>query len=330
MHLSVIIPVHDGGEELAQCLRALAASSRPADEVIVVDDASSDRSGETARELGARVVALAGHPRGPAGARNCGAAAAQGDVILFLDADVAVHPDTLAKITKLLDEEPEVSAVFGSYDAQPPGRTTVSLYKNLLHHYTHQQAQREASTFWAGCGAIRAVAFEEVGGFDERYNRPSIEDIELGVRLRKAGRRIALAPDIQVTHLKRWTFTGLLRSDIRDRAIPWCQLILREHDLPNDLNLDTRSRLSALAVWTALLSLLGGIWFPWVLTLAALSLAALVCLQAGLYRLFVRQGGIAFAPGAIGLHAFYFLYSSLTFVLVAGMTIRNRQFLSRS
>ena len=64
----------------------------------------------------------------------------------------------------------------------------LSQYKNLVHHFYHHRGKREASTFWSGCGAVRKQAFLDAGGFDvERYTRPSIEDIELGYRLIKAG-----------------------------------------------------------------------------------------------------------------------------------------------
>ena len=81
----------------------------------------------------------------------------------------------------------------------------VSQYRNLLHHFVHQEGNPEASTFWAGCGAVRRAAFDAVAGYDEaRFRRPSIEDIELGYRLRRAGYRIRLDRDLQCTHLKRW------------------------------------------------------------------------------------------------------------------------------
>jgi GT2 family glycosyltransferase len=316
--LSVIIPVHNGGDDLRRCLDALAASTRPPDEVIVVDDASSDGSGDLARRRGARVVRLDGSPHGPAFARNRGTETAQGDILVFCDADVAVHAHTLARVERYLVEHPEIAALFGSYDADPPARGLVSRYKNLLHHYVHQHSRREASTFWAGCGAIRCEVFAALGGFDEGYTRPSIEDIELGARLRRAGYRVWLCPDVQVAHLKRWTFASLLRSDIFDRAIPWTHLILRDACLLTDLNLDTRSRLSALAAWAAVAFLVLGFWSPWAWIGMLLGMAALGVLNADLYRFLARQGGMGFAVGAVGLHILYFLYSSLAFALIAG------------
>ena len=76
-----------------------------------------------------------------------------------------------------------------------------------------------------------------LGGFDEGYRQPSIEDIELGYRLKQAGHRIRLCKALQVKHLKRWSVVSLLKSDFFDRALPWTELILRDRRVINDLNL---------------------------------------------------------------------------------------------
>jgi GT2 family glycosyltransferase len=342
MKLTAIVPVYNGGDGLRQCLEALWAGTRVPDELIVADDASTDGSDEAAQGLGAQVVRSGDlRPRGPAAARNRGAAAATGDALLFFDADVVVHPDTVARIERCLADEPGVDALFGSYDDDPPVRGLVARYKNLEHHYVHQHGRREAGTFWAGCGAIRRSVFNAAGGFDERYARPSIEDIELGMRLRQAGFRIWLCPDIQVAHLKRWTVAGLLRSDIRDRAIPWSKLIARQDKLPDDLNLGWRNRASALAAWlmvgcwpVAAIAYLVGTsssetwsWIAFALLLVSLAcLSALLLLNWDLYRFFARRGGLAFALGAIGLHWLYLLYSGAVFVAV--MALERRRSLS--
>jgi GT2 family glycosyltransferase len=317
MKLSIIVPVHNGGDQLLLCLEALAASQRPPDQIIVVDDASTDSSGDIARQLGADVVRLDSEPRGPAFARNRGAEIAYSDVLVFIDADIVVHPDTLRRTERCLTEHPEVTALFGSYDDDPPSRTVVSRYKNLLHHYVHQHGKREAATFWAGCGAIRREVFLELGGFDERYRRPCIEDIELGARLRRGGYRVWLCPEIQVTHLKQWTFASLLRADILDRAIPWTRLMMREGDVPSDLNLDILSRLSAVLSWGAVTFAVAGLWVAWFWIGVPASLLAVAILNRRLYSFFARRGGPSFATGAAGLHTLYLLYSSATFGITA-------------
>ncbi len=324
MRLSVIIPVYNGREHLAQCLEAIWRSTRMPDEVIVADDASTDGSGALAREMGARVLRVGEAPQGPAVARNRAAALAQGDVLVFVDADVALHAEALAQMEARFEAHAEVSALFGSYDDAPAAPGLVSRYKNLFHHYTHQHGRREASTFWAGCGAIRRGAFVQAGGFPEDFAQPSIEDIALGMRLRRLGQRIWLCPEIQGTHLKRWTFWNMLRTDILQRALPWGRLMLREGHLANDLNLDWHNRLGAGLAIGVLLSLLAIPFWPWAGIGAGIALAALVWLNADLYRFLARHGGWRFAVGAAGLHFLYLLYSSAALGVCALLHLGER------
>jgi len=315
--LSVVIPVHNGGEDLRKCLESLMESERVPDELIIVDDASTDGSAALAARFGTVVTCQSPKPIGPARARNVGAARAQGDVLVFLDADVMVHSDTLAAVERHLAQGQDIDALFGSYDDSPLHRNWVSLYKNLLHHFVHQQGQAEASSFWTGMGAIRRDVFLRIGGFAESYARPSIEDIELGVRLKTAGYRIRLCADVQVTHLKRWDLGSLLRTDIFDRAIPWTRLIHSSSQLPADLNLDWKSRTSALGVLGLLMFFLAGFWFPTAWIGVLVLTVSIIAINFPLYRFFARRGGLGFAGGAILLHYFYFFYSSLAFVVVS-------------
>jgi GT2 family glycosyltransferase len=209
-----------------------------------------------------------------------------------------------------------MDALFGSYDDSPPHRNWVSLYKNLQHHFVHHHSQPEASTFWTGVGAIRREVFLKLGGFSENYSRPSIEDIELGVRLKARGYRIRLCPDVKVTHWKQWTMQSWLRTDILDRAIPWTRLILSGSQLPADLNLDWKNRISAISVWGLFSLFLTGLWFPAAWMGAGILAGIIIIVNVSLYRFFAQKGGGWFAMGAVGLHFFYFFYSSLTFGLV--------------
>jgi glycosyltransferase involved in cell wall biosynthesis len=247
MMISVVIPVHNGHTTLARCLQTVAASDYPDYEIIVVDDCSTDDTPAIARQFGARVLTLSGKPFGPAYARNRGVEISVGKIILFVDADITIPRDTLSKVATGFNSHPEHAAMFGSYDQDPSEYEFLSQYKNLIHHFVHQQAKQEAGTFWTGCGAIRRSVFLEIGGFNsDRYPQPSIEDIELGSRLRSSGHRIYLNKEIQVKHLKRWTLKGWVKTDILGRAVPWTRLILSQRHLPNDLNLTKSHRLSAL------------------------------------------------------------------------------------
>ncbi len=321
---SVVIPVWNGRAHLPACLEALAASERQPDEIVVVDDGSDDDSATIAHAHRAKVLRLTSGPLGPATARNRGVEASSGDVIVFVDCDVAVHRETLGLIEKQFLADRKVCGVFGSYDDQPREVDLVSLYRNLLHHYVHQQSRREASTFWAGCGAIRRETFERENGFDETYRWASIEDIELGMRLTTAGHRLLLRRDIQATHGKRWTLWEVIYTDIFRRAVPWTRLLLSENSLPNDLNLRLENRISALAVWSLLILLIAGATHHRLLPATLIPLTILLTCNYGLYRLFLRRGGFFFSLGAILLHWLHYFYSTATFVILTAAALVRR------
>src|ERR1044072_1923069 len=244
-HISVIIPVHNGAKHADACVAALLASSYSAFEVIIVDDASTDGGLDDTRHPQLTIIRQQ-HRRGPAAARNAGARQARGNVLFFVGVDVLVRPDTLSQVAAAFADHPDISAVFGSYDDAPAEQNFSSQYKNLFHHYVHQRSLSEASTFWSGCGAIKREVFETIGGFSERkFSEPSIEDVEMGQRLTTAGFRIRLDKSIQVKHLKRWTLTSLIHTDIFRRAVPWSRLIMETGRLENDLNLSWHDRASA-------------------------------------------------------------------------------------
>jgi glycosyltransferase involved in cell wall biosynthesis len=259
--ISVVIPAYNSEKELASVLQRLAQSTYPAFECIVVDDCSTDDSIRVALEYGVTVV-NAPRRAGPAAARNRGASTASGDVLLFLDSDVCVHSDTLGRIASAFRMDPSLAALIGSYDDEPDAADFISQYRNLMHHFVHQTGRESASTFWSGCGAVRRHVFHDISGFDESYDRPAIEDIELGYRLLKSGYRVLLDHDLTVKHLKRWTFWDLVRTDICARGIPWTELILRDRHMPNDLNLQLSQRVSvALAFLLVAMAAAAAVWW---------------------------------------------------------------------
>ena len=261
---------------------------------------------------------------GPAAARNRGAEAARGDILLFLDSDVIVAPDTLRKFMDTFREEPGIDAVFGSYSAETECRTFFSQYKNLQHHYTHQTSSEVASTFWTGCGAIRRAAFREAGGFDESYHRPCIEDIALGYTLFEKGRRIRLRKDIQVRHLKGYTFGGLIRSDLFGRAVPWTRLMLERRIFRSDLNTRASGVLSVAVSYVVLASLVAGLWRPAGLWAAAALVACFLTLNRDYFAFIHRKRGLSFMVRAAAMTLLYNLYSGLGLGIGMFLYVRGR------
>jgi GT2 family glycosyltransferase len=295
--LSVVVPATNAPPTLAACLDAIRAAEEPPEELLVVDEGEG----------------------GPAKARNRGAMRATGDVLVFVDADVLVHPDAFTRIRKAFAEDAELAALFGSYDDSPADPGVVSQFRNLLHHHVHHEGAGPATTFWAGLGAVRRDAFEAVGGFDEdRYEVPSVEDIDLGMRLAAAGRRIVLDPSVQGTHLKAWTLRTMLETDVWHRGVPWTELLLR-HGGSSALNLGRRHRVSAVLSVVAALALLRG-----RLRTAALALGALVALNRSFYALLVRRLGRVRAALGVGLHVLHHLAGVAAVPIALVGRLRNR------
>jgi GT2 family glycosyltransferase len=314
--LSIIVPVHQEGESLHHCLSGLSRACPQPDEVLIISDGAGAGIETLAKEFGFRCCQNPS-ARGPAKARNMGALQARGDLLFFVDSDVTIPQDAVAQIQLAFANDPEISGVIGSYDDAPGAANFLSQYKNLFHHYVHQNSHEEASTFWSGCGAIRRNVFLQLGGFDEGYRRPCIEDIEFGYRIKKSGYRIRLLKTLQCKHLKRWGILSLLKSDFFDRALPWTELILRDRLLINDLNLRLSNRISVALVFASILLLAGGFLNPVFTGIALICFALMLLMNFPLYRFFYTRRRLLFTMGAIPWHVIYFLCCGLG--LVAGL-----------
>ncbi|MGH9387716.1 MAG: glycosyltransferase family 2 protein [Vicinamibacterales bacterium] len=322
MNATIIIPFHRDLSQLGQSLPA-ARRSLPDAEIIVAADGAVDDCRPLATACGACVIDVPG-PSGPAVARNRASRIASGGILLFVDADVIAAPDALAGMFRMLEQTSSIAAVFGAYDLSPPQPNFMSQYKNLSHAYVHETGNQEAATFWAGLGAIRADAFRAVGGFDERFTRPSVEDIDLGYRMRRAGYRIRLDPQFRGRHLKRWTLWSSIVIDIRARGVPWAQLIHRYQALANDLNTRFELRLSVLLSYLFVAFAGAAVFLPMAPLGALASLAALVALNFRYYRWFARQRGAGFALRVIPAHILHHLGNGISFVAGTALHLFGR------
>jgi len=137
--VSIIIPVYNDPKGLKKCLEAVTCSNFENIECLVVDDNSSDDTTSVAKQFPVKVIELCEN-NGPAHARNCGAKASSADILLFIDSDVLIFPDTISKIVQAFQEQKDVAAIIGSYDDEPHERSVISEFKNLFHHYVHQKS----------------------------------------------------------------------------------------------------------------------------------------------------------------------------------------------
>lgn len=244
--LSVIIPVHNGEKHISKCLDAILDSSYHNYEIIVISDASQDKTDCIVLKYSSVFFIRNERNRGASYSRNKGAIYAKGDILVFLDSDVVVFKDTLKKIAENF-EKSSIDAVFGLYDYETPVNNFISKFKNLQHHYIHLRNKGKIKTFWTGCGAIKKNIFNKVGGFDE--NIGFMEDINLGHKLSQNHFSTVLDLRILCQHLKNYTFRSFVKSELYGRAIPWSRLILDKKAPINCLNTDIRNVFSILTLF---------------------------------------------------------------------------------
>jgi GT2 family glycosyltransferase len=223
--ISVVMPVFNAESTLAECLTRLCSSTFPDFEIVLVDDGSTDQSRAIAANFPVRVVPSEGRV-GPAAARNLGARAATGQILFFIDSDVMVRPETIARVAAQLEDD-QVDGVIGVQAADMRYRDLVSQYKNLWMRWTYVRQLGDVPLFYTTAAAIRREVFLRAGGFDRGYATPNVEDTAFGQKLARLGVRVRVDPGLEVEHVKRYSLWGLLRTDFM-RAVSLARLKLRE------------------------------------------------------------------------------------------------------
>jgi len=223
---SVVIPAYNAASVLPGALAALAAQTLPAAdfEVIVVDDGSTDATAEKARILGARV--LRQENRGPAAARNAGAKAARGEILLFTDADCEPAPDWLARMLAPF-ADPAVMGAQGAYLTRQRSLAARFSQLEFEDRYRLQEKNERISMLATYAAAYRLDAFLENEGFDERFTAANNEDAELSYRLHGKGLKLVFVPGAKVFHRHPATLGRYLR--IKYLRAYWRMFVYRDH-----------------------------------------------------------------------------------------------------
>jgi glycosyltransferase involved in cell wall biosynthesis len=312
--ISVVLPVGNGSTLVGDVVRAIVGASPPPGEVVVVDDRVSDGSLDGVRAEGrARVVPNDGGP-GPAGARNAGARAARGPLLLFVDADVFVPPDMFAKIAAAYGEG--VDAVVGVEAELPTLPNVASRYKNLWMRYTYLKLPRLVDLFYTSCASIKKESFLAAGGFDEGYARPSVEDTAFGRTLGARGVRVVLDKNIEVEHRKIYTGWGVLAAAFkRGAALARCILRMGRRRGSGGNRTSVPSSFIASVAAAALFPLwavVAAFSWPWAVVGAAATWAMIYLLNIKWLAFLARRGW------ALALWSLAFLPPEVFFSLAGG------------
>jgi glycosyltransferase involved in cell wall biosynthesis len=205
--VSVVLPVHNGERWIRTCVESLLDQTRPAHEIIVVDDASTDETLARLDGLPVRIVPLPAN-RGRAGARNAGLGVVLGEIVVFAEDDGVYTPAYLERVTAPFVDD-AVAGSMGPYRVYRP-ESFIQRCRDTerLVHYSNYEP-------WTGW-AYRAADVRSLGGFDETLE--SAEDVDLGRRIRVEFGRIAYVPDALWYHREPAHLGTFLRRRYRAGA----------------------------------------------------------------------------------------------------------------
>lgn len=214
---SVIIPAYNRGSSLARCLRAITTAQAPKPyEIIVVDDQSSDNTPEVATTFGVNLIR---NPirSGPSTARNLGAKAAQGEVLIFVDSDVLFAADTFTQLDNFFLRHHDYDGVSGHFNPRCEMPGFFSRYKHLCTCSTFFDQPLSVRWAYSSLFAVKKQAFLATDGFPEQIKLH--EDGILARDLTQRGFKLGFLDSLRVQHLHSYTFKSFVRErPIRSRT----------------------------------------------------------------------------------------------------------------
>ncbi|MDO8735756.1 MAG: glycosyltransferase family 2 protein, partial [Thermoleophilia bacterium] len=235
--VSVIIPLYNGADTIPVVLEALYKSTDLDFEVVIINDCSTDNSLDVLKGLSKKYpFRLIDFPenRGVSKARNAGAAAARGEIILFIDADCIVLPDTIERAVKALRKGDSI-CVGGAYTREAWDKDFFSNFQSLYINYVETKVEHP-DYIATHCMAIWKKTYDEFGGFKEDYfigHAASVEDVELSHRLIDAGYQLSRPSDIQVQHMFRFGLKKSVTNAVK-KSKYWTMYSLHNRDITKD------------------------------------------------------------------------------------------------
>jgi GT2 family glycosyltransferase len=293
--MSVIIPNYNGGQTIGRCLESIFALQDEDREVIVVDDCSEDGSIDIISRYPCRLIQMEKHA-GASAARNAGARASRGDVLFFIDADCLVQENAPSIIRKYLHEYSAEVVMGGTYTPIPPDSGFFNEFQSAFIHYFETKNNDDPDYLATHALVIRTETFTKMGGFREDF-LPILEDVDFSHRLRSAGYRLIMSPDLQVRHVFNLSLLRSLQNAVRKTRY-WIVYSLMHKDLFADSGTASREIKINGMVWLvnavlALVFLLSG--ERSFLVPVPLLWGAGMYVNRHLFRAFARAGGSVFA-----------------------------------
>ncbi|MEW6407088.1 MAG: glycosyltransferase [Patescibacteria group bacterium] len=251
MQISIITPMYNASSYIESYFLGVSCQTIKDFEVILVDDCSTDDTILKAKKYPFKIIEIK-ERQAPAKVRNYGAKNSSCDVLIFVDADIVLEPDSIEKIIESISE-PGVDAVSGIYSKNIPRANFFSELQNLIPIYRLLKVPKYTNFINSAFCAIRRNVFEDVGGYDEKMSY--YEDIDFGHRLIEKGYKIKFDPNLRVTHLKYYSHLSLLSDYFKKVTASavykrlYLQRKIKNDELPKSL------KIAGIAVGFAFLSL---------------------------------------------------------------------------
>lgn len=225
---SIIIPNFNGEKTIECCLRAAFMSDYPNYEVIVVDDASEDRSVEIIKKFPCRLIQLK-QRSGAAAARNTGAANSRGQILFFTDADCVLQEQALSEACETLTTNGPNSVVGGTYLRQSYDDRFFSRFQSVFINYSETKRLHHPDYVATHAMGIYANTFHKAEGFKERW-LPIIEDVEFSHRLWRMGYNLTINPNVLAQHIFNFSLKRSILNAIKKSSY-WTLYSLANKDL---------------------------------------------------------------------------------------------------
>jgi GT2 family glycosyltransferase len=204
--VSVIIPEYNGMAHIKCCLEALSSQSRQPDEIILVDDGSTDGCISVVKDF--PVILLCQKHQGAAAARNRGAQSARGDILLFTDIDCEPDSDWVDQMVRPFSD-PLIIGVKGSYRTKQTAVVARLIQLEFEERYDRLEGREQIDFVDSNAAGFRATAFRRMGGFDESLSNN--EDVDLAYRLAQAGDKLVFNRKAIVFHSHPDTWVRYMR-----------------------------------------------------------------------------------------------------------------------
>jgi len=274
--LNIIIPLYNRTDETLELIESIKKSEYKNYNITVVDDCSTKISNLFCKSLADDKIPLIRHDvrKGPASARNTGAKSTNGDILIFIDSDVLIYPDTLKKVVTAFNNNPSYAAIIPIPGIENKFQDIYSTHFVFRIHFNYNTLPDFIKHTYGSFTAIKRETFNKVGGYNEKLLTAGIEDSELGLDIYKTDGKIYIDKLNSIIHNKKINFIGILINDF-NRTVDRILYLLRRNQLTNVVS-DKRfisnpsfqmlsALLSPLIAFFAFFSLINAVYFIFLL-----------------------------------------------------------------